>query len=125
MDNVIVVSLRKGAKPIPEGYTPVRIDRTNPELGNPYPMKGNSAEERARVIQAFRKDLNLSRKEPDNLWRSVSALADRVANGEKLALQCWCAPEGCHGDVIKSAISYILRARRHPAQESVSSFKAV
>jgi len=118
MENVIVVSMRKGADPAPEGYTPIRIDRKNPVLGNPYVMKGNSLEERKQVVRNFRLDANESRENSTDLWKGIEKLADRVENGEKLALQCWCAPLDCHGDVIKSAISYILKTRRHPAQES-------
>lgn len=111
MSNVLVASLRKGTKPIPSGFTPIRIDRKHPVLGNPHVMKGKSQTERDRVIRAFRHDLNQSRLVNGELWKDVVALADRVERGEKIALQCWCAPKDCHGDVIASAIDYILQQR--------------
>jgi hypothetical protein len=32
------------------------------------------------------------------------ALAERVANGEKIALQCWCKPDRCHADWIADRV---------------------
>jgi hypothetical protein len=74
-------------------------------------MKEQTDEERRRVIQENKKDLNKSRKENGIAWQEINKLADRVASGEKLALQCWCSPKPCHGDNIKSAIAYVLRQR--------------
>lgn len=38
-------------------------------------------------------------------------LAARLRGGEGLALQCWCAPHPCHGDVVRDAVlGYARRA---------------
>lgn len=34
----------------------------------------------------------------------LNSLAERYNEGEEIHLQCWCAPQRCHGDVIKQAI---------------------
>lgn len=116
MDDVIVVSLRKGAPPIPEGYTAVRIDRENPLLGSPFVLKNkNDAEGRRQVIEDFRSHLRTQMRSKSPTWMAVIELANRVQAGEKLALQCWCCPKACHGDVIKKAIEGILLKRGYNA----------
>ena len=42
----------------------------------------------------------------------VRELADRVDRGERLALQCWCKPKDCHGDVVRELILRELGSRR-------------
>lgn len=114
MESMIVLSLRKNAKPAPSGYSLVRVDRRNPDLGNNHEMAEETPEERSRVISEFRKDVDKSRRNGGQIWRAIEELADRIEAGEKLGLQCWCTPKPCHADVIKSAVTYVLRQRRHP-----------
>lgn len=114
MDPLIILSLRKGAKTAPEGYALIRCDRRNPILGNQHEMQDQSQAERTRVIAAFRDDLNKDRLANGPMWQEINKLADRVEQGEKLGLQCWCKPKDCHVDVIVSAIKYVLRQRRFP-----------
>jgi hypothetical protein len=38
------------------------------------------------------------------IYRAVMALAERVASGEKIALQCWCKPDRCHADWIADRV---------------------
>lgn len=38
---------------------------------------------------------------------ALDALAAQARHGERLALQCWCAPLPCHGDVLRAAIEKI------------------
>lgn len=114
MESIIVLSLRKNASPAPDGYRLVRVDRRNRILGNQHEMANQSVAERNRVISEFRKDVDRSRRKGGELWREIEKLANRVEAGEKLGLQCWCTPKACHADVIKSAITYVLRQRKHP-----------
>ena len=100
MKNVIVV--RKGQKPV--GYTVVYIGRPS-MFGNPYAMRSES--ERDEVIAKHRVWLNEMRKAGTRQWSAVAALAARVKAGEKLALECYCAPRKCHGDTIAAAIAMI------------------
>lgn len=58
--------------------------------------------------------------------RELARLVD-VARKEDLVLLCWCAPEKCHGDVIKEMIeqeliaSYMLRLKRPQGARSPTS----
>jgi len=78
-------------------------------LGNQFKMKNKSHEERMRVIQEFRvwlwKQMQANNKE---VMKELYRLLGLAMDGE-LNLICWCAPEECHADVIKSAIEYIHR----------------
>ena len=114
MNPLIVLSLRKGAKPAPEGYTLIRCDRRNPILGNDHEMKEKTEKERQRVIKEFRKDLDRDRRNGGPMWAEIEKLADRVQDGEKLGLQCWCTPKDCHVDIIISAVKFVLKQRRFP-----------
>jgi hypothetical protein len=35
----------------------------------------------------------------------------RIAETRPLNLACWCAPEACHGDVVKKAIEFLSRTQ--------------
>ena len=111
-EEVIVVSLRKGAPPVPAGYAPVRVDRACPTLGNPYFPRAETPEERASCIGKYRvmAEHDVARGGP--ISRKVRDLADRVDRGERLALQCWCKPKDCHGDVVRELILRELGSRR-------------
>lgn len=68
--------------------------------GNPYPMKAKSAEERQRVIDAYRK----------HLWHQIQT--DQVTEEMILALDgkrlaCYCAPRTCHGDVLVDCLNWL------------------
>lgn len=111
-DAVIVVSLRKGAAPAPAGYSPVRVDRACPTLGNPYPLRAETPEERAKCIGLYRRMAEHDAARGGPISRKVRDLADRVEAGERLALQCWCKPKDCHGDVVRELILRELDSRR-------------
>ncbi len=34
-------------------------------------------------------------------WKLMHGYYEALKNGKKVFLVCWCAPEGCHGDVLK------------------------
>lgn len=66
----------------------VRIDRRT-EWGNPFlhPDDGD----RATVIASYR----------DHYWPHKPSLHERIGELRGKALGCWCAPEACHGDILK------------------------
>ena len=71
-------------------------------LGNPYKIGIDG--DRAQVIQKFREHLDEVLKDPEHpVTRRISQLAIIARNGD-LFLICFCAPQSCHGDVIKEAI---------------------
>ena len=95
---VIVVHKRA---PVPEGYMPVYIGRPSP-LGNPFIIGKHGT--RAEVIELFSFHLTEAMCGPTEENTVLWCLAERVRKGQRLALQCWCAPKACHGDVIAEEI---------------------
>jgi DNA-binding CsgD family transcriptional regulator len=69
----------------------VKIDRTGP-WGNPFVMDADGS--RDDVIKAFEK-YYLPHK---------PSLLDRIDELKGKALGCWCAPEPCHGHVLKAEV---------------------
>ena len=109
---IFVTNLRGDGPQIEDGETPIRIDRANPLFGNPFHMTAKTMSERKRVI-----DLNNTRIDEDiasggPMSTEIRALAKRVAAGECIALQCWCAPLPCHGDRIALEINKCVQAMR-------------
>jgi hypothetical protein len=89
----IVISMRAGVHPHLYAWAEkrglmVRIDRRT-EWGNPFEIPGDG--DRDTVIAAYR-DYYLPHK--PSLLATLPKLRGR-------ALGCWCAPEACHGDVLK------------------------
>jgi hypothetical protein len=74
----------------------VRIDRGTP-WGNPFKMKEDTPEERARVCQAFRRWWFKADQKELRL-RALKELKDCV-------LLCHCAPKPCHGLTIAAYLS--------------------
>jgi len=107
--DVIVASKRKNAASIPPGYTEVSVDRTNRILGNQYILNDpQNFNERDRVIAMYKKDFESDFSQKGSMFKALNALADRVKNGEKIALMCWCSPKKCHADILKSKILDII-----------------
>jgi len=96
--HIRTVNLRGSGISAEEGETIIRADRSNPVLGNPFHMANRSMQERERVIALSnaRVEKDLARGGP--ISKVLSGLAARVADGEQIALQCWCAPLPCHCD---------------------------
>ena len=66
----------------------VRIDRRT-DWGNPFEMPGDG--DRDTVIANYR----------DHYLPHKPSLLNRIGDLGGKALGCWCAPEACHGDVLK------------------------
>jgi len=105
-DDIIVVSKRAGAAPIPEGYTHILIDRTT--------MFGNNEhrDTRGRSIAAHRDYVNRKMKRKCYLRKQLNLLALRVLKGEKIALVCWCSPDDCHGNNYKIVLDNRVKELR-------------
>ncbi|WP_229776037.1 DUF4326 domain-containing protein [Deinococcus ruber] len=102
---MIVVSNVRHAPPA--GFTAVSIGRAMP--GRSGSVLGNSLRVGARVAQGEAAAASLpwlrtrslaGGKERDELLR----LTHRLLAGERLALGCWCAPQVCHGDHVRTAV---------------------
>jgi predicted NAD-dependent protein-ADP-ribosyltransferase YbiA (DUF1768 family) len=73
-------------------------------LGNPYRIGRDGTRE--EVIEKYDRELQWKIVERGDEYRELQRLAD-LARSERLTLVCWCTPEKCHGDVVKSEIESI------------------
>jgi hypothetical protein len=73
-------------------------------LGNPFKPKSYTDEQARQECLALYRDWlakqELSRSEA---WYELRRLAE-IAKMDDLYLACWCAPQSCHGDVLKAEI---------------------
>lgn len=102
--NVRVVSKRRGGTAPHANEVVVNIARPS-ILGNPFFMQDES--QREVVIEKYRGWLRSQFKQRTQVRAAIEQLAARVKAGEHIALQCWCAPCACHGDVLIEAIKGI------------------
>lgn len=101
---VRVISKRAGGTKAVKGEVVVNIARPS-ILGNPFYMRDES--QRDVVVQQYHEWLGGHYRADDAVWAEVKKLAARVKAGESLALECWCAPCACHGDVLIKAINWL------------------
>ena len=85
-------------------------------LGNPYKIGRDGARE--EVIEKYDRWLSRELTERGDAYSELRRLTEIARTGE-LVLVCWCAPEKCHGEIIKSEIESInnLRNRGREAQD--------
>ena len=63
--------------------------------------------DRDAVVEAFEEYLMDHMKngdENDPIKQEMSRLIEIVEKEKKLVIACWCAPQRCHGDIIKKYI---------------------
>lgn len=100
-----MVSRRKGGIAASAGETVIDVDRSHPVLGNRHVLHDHrDPVQRAQVLAAHRVDLDADEAECGPITRELGVLAARVRRGERLALRCWCAPDPCHADPLRSRI---------------------
>lgn len=78
--------------------------RPGSPLGNPYKL---SEGERDEVLARYKTWLWEQMKTETGARRELYRLAEINRQQVNLYLACWCAPESCHGDIIKAAIQYL------------------
>jgi|10_taG_2_1085330.scaffolds.fasta_scaffold93303_2 hypothetical protein len=71
-------------------------------LGNPYEIGRDGT--RDEVVAKYHADLRKDYEKRGPRYGELVKLLRRAQAGEELTLVCWCAPQACHGDVVKSAI---------------------
>ena len=92
------------------GQTVIKVDRTHPVLGNRHPLNNPyDLSLRRKVIQAYAEDLQADKAVNGPITRAIATIAQRLKNGEPIALACWCAPLPCHADLIKKAIEELVQ----------------
>ena len=79
-------------------------------LGNPFAIGRDGT--RDEVIAKYRVWLNDQLHENEAVGRELSRLAD-LAHAGDLNLVCWCAPQKCHGDVVKSCLEWMNSIREY------------
>lgn len=85
------------------------VGRPSP-LGNPFRIGPDGS--RDEVIAKYRKWLwERVQQAGSPQLLELEALHMRHWRDGKLNLVCWCAPERCHADVIKSAIEWIASGK--------------
>lgn len=82
----------KRDKNIPVGA--VYVGRPS-KWGNPFSMKKES--DRAAVIEAYRDMLRHESTNPKSVYHQMRLVREELRDKD---LVCWCAPLGCHGDVL-------------------------
>lgn len=107
MQTIKVISMREKT---PANHTAVYIGRgkagkTNP-LGNPFSMKNESQRDAVceQHIEHVKKQWKIKNSP---LRNEIIKLAKRYANGENLALQCFCSPRRCHGEYLAKVIIWV------------------
>ena len=81
--------------------------RAGSPLGNPFKLRFEC--DRKKILAKYEYWLREQLKTDTPQRREIERLAD---HSEDLVLACWCAPELCHGDVVKKVIEERLAARR-------------
>lgn len=81
-------------------------------LGNQYKIQPHGPHTREEAVHHFYrkwiwKEMQ-DQKSP--AYRELIRLAE-LAEKEELVLSCWCAPELCHGTIIKNAIEFLIRSK--------------
>lgn len=94
------------------GQNAVYIGRAMPgrpgsPLGNPFKLRFEC--DRAKILARYEYWLREQLKTDTPQRREIERLTDYA---EGLVLACWCAPEPCHGEVIKKVIEEELKRRR-------------
>ena len=77
-------------------------------LGNPFKVRPHGPYERDEsVFVMYRKWLWREMKNTDGKVLKELLRLKKIAETQPLNIACWCAPEACHGDVVKKAIHYL------------------
>lgn len=99
-----VVSKRTGGTKPVAGERVINIARGS-ILGNPFIMHNET--QRNQVIADYKTWLEQQYQSSNVIRRELHWIAEQVKAGTPIALECWCAPCACHGDVVIEAIEAI------------------
>jgi|3_EtaG_2_1085321.scaffolds.fasta_scaffold99952_2 hypothetical protein len=70
------------------------------ELGNPFHITKHFT--RTHVIERYKEWLDRVLKDPKSAQaRAIKKLREELDYHGTINLVCWCAPQACHGDIIK------------------------
>lgn len=107
----------------PDDLMVIDIDRSNPVLGNPVYLEDKDDDlERESVITQYRKHFNDEFAKNGELVKQIYQLVELVRSGKKIALQCWCHPKPCHGNVIVEKINSLIGESMTQAVREIPEF---
>jgi len=87
-------------------------DRPGSPLGNPFKVKPHGPYERNEsVFRLYRQWLWKEMQDTEGKVFKELLRLKSIAETRPLNLACWCAPQACHGDVVKKAIEYLSATR--------------
>lgn len=113
--NIIVINKR--AAP-PEGAHVVYVGRPT-ALGNPFAVGIDGT--RDEVVEDYAGWLQdkLDDPDPNEQQQMFAELIIAARTHDVLALQCWCAPQACHADVLREELLSILENPNEQRQSNV------
>lgn len=110
-----ITVVRKGTPPAP-GAIRVYVGRGSP-LGNPFTHKdGTKAPtkvgSRAEAVQAYAAYLKekLAQKD-ERIRKALNEIALAAMRGQRVELECYCAPHACHADVLAQLVAERMNQR--------------
>ena len=87
-------------------------------LRNKYKVKPHGPYEREEAVAKYYRQWLWEKMQNQSSPQYVELVRlAEIAKQQALNLACWCAPQKCHGDVIKNAIAYIMN-REGAAQKN-------
>lgn len=105
--------------------TLIIMDRTHPVLGNKYPMRVTTWQERDRVIDLFNQDLEADFRSDGPMRQAILKIArDIVDNGRRVAGGCHCAGAPCHVDKIALKLNALVQELREEQELRPASLVA-
>lgn len=85
---------------------------TGSPLGNPFKVKPHGPYERDEsVFVMYRKWLWREMQATDSKVLKELLRLKKIAEVRPVNIACWCAPDACHGEIVKKAIQYSQQLR--------------
>lgn len=120
--SIRIVSKRKGGTAATADEFVIDVDRSNPVLGNRHVLRNHrDSEERDRVIAANAADFAADVAAGGPMLAAVQEIADRLLQGQKIALRCWCEPEPCHARTYKAKAYELAGLSEYPSASDSSA----
>jgi hypothetical protein len=95
-------------RPKRKNFIYIPIHRPYP-LGNPFIMRKD--DERGAVIERYRNSFDQLYSTNKNFEKAVNEIIIYLLKGDNVALECYCVPKPCHGNVIKEKILEIIKKK--------------
>lgn len=99
----MVTIINRHARPKPVSGDTLRYYVGRPSiLGNPFTIGIDG--DRQEVIAKYRAYLEGALKTNENLKGAINNIIAMSNKGHDIELECWCAPQTCHAEVLKEYI---------------------